>query len=245
MRQDNSDGHSVINMSNFMSATRFNAITEVEGYWEAIRAGRLVPRRSDIDPRGIERALEFAFILERVAPGIARMRVAGSHLSDIMGMEVRGMPLSAFVTPTGRNDMSEVLEQVFDSPARATLDLMSPSAIGKPAIDAKLVLLPMKSDLGDISRALGCFATHGEIGRAPRRFDIVGHTVTPLLGDFMPSTRPGTPDSSTKSETGERRRNKRPFPAIPQKRPEVTPGTSRLRPGPRPYLSVVDTSGDD
>jgi hypothetical protein len=244
MRQDNTDGQSVISMSGFMSATRFNAITEVESYWDAIRAGRLVPRRSDIDPRGIERALEFAFILERVAPGIARLRIAGSHLSDMMGMEVRGMPLSAFITPAGRETMSTVLEQVFDSPARATIDLHSDSAIGKPAIDARLVLLPMKSDLGDISRALGCFATYGDIGRAPRRFDITSHSATPLLGDFMPTAQAPLTQDRNPDTSGERRRTERPFPTIPQQIAAATGNVTRLCSGPCSYLSVVDISDD-
>ena len=56
-----------------------------------------MPRRAEIDPRGIENALEYAFILERIAPGMARIRLAGIHLSDLMGMEVRGMPLTSFI----------------------------------------------------------------------------------------------------------------------------------------------------
>ncbi|MWB77364.1 PAS domain-containing protein [Pseudooceanicola sp. 216_PA32_1] len=169
-------------MSAFMSDHRHPSIREVEGYWQALRAGRLVPRRSEIDPRGIERSLEYAFILERIAPGIARLRIAGSHLSDLMGMEVRGMPISSFFTPAARNLASDVLEQVFDGPATAELSLSAERGVGKPAIDARMILLPMKSDLGDISRALGCLSTRGAIGRAPRRFVVEQSEVRPLIG---------------------------------------------------------------
>lgn len=246
MSHNGGDGRTVISMAGFVNQARFTTVQEVEAYWEAIRGGRLVPRRSDIDPRGIERALEYAFILERVAPGIARLRIAGSHLSDLMGMEVRGMPLSAFMTPQGRNQLGEILEEVFDNPAKATIDLHAERGIGKPEIEAKMLLLPMKSDLGDISRVLGCLATTGEVGRAPRRFEITGSRVTPLLGDFM------------KNEPAEE--NSEPAPRIPD-RIEPTPrrglseppadfrpagGTPKalegpkLKPGPRPYLRVVD-----
>ncbi len=44
----------------------------------------------------------------------------------------------------------------------------------------RMVLLPLRSDLGDISRALGCFITDGLSGRAPRRFRITNRTVTPV-----------------------------------------------------------------
>lgn len=183
------DKRNIIDMSAFLQDNRHPAIREVEGYWQALRAGRLVPRRSEVDPRGIERALEFAFVLERIAPGLARLRIAGSHLGDLMGMEVRGMPLSAFFTPDGRAICGEVLEQVFDTPAVAELRLEAERGIGKPAIDARMLLLPLKSDLGDITRALGVLSTQGETGRAPRRFDVVGQRVTKLLTDTAPAPK--------------------------------------------------------
>ncbi|MCA0920718.1 PAS domain-containing protein [Pseudooceanicola nanhaiensis] len=170
-------------MARFADQARFGAIAEVEAYWQALRAGRLVPRRSDIDPRGIERALEYAFVLERIAAGLARLRIAGTHLSDLMGMEVRGMPLSTFFTPESRAQVGEVLEQVFDSPAIATLTLTAERGIGKPALEGKVILLPLMSDLGDVTRVLGCLATQGAVGRAPRRFEITGVETRPLLGD--------------------------------------------------------------
>ncbi|MBT9383789.1 PAS domain-containing protein [Pseudooceanicola sp. CBS1P-1] len=229
-------------MSSFVSAARFGAISEVEAYWEAIRAGRLVPRRSDIDPRGIERALEYAFILERVAPGIARMRIAGSHLSDLMGMEVRGMPLSAFMTATSRNLLGEILEEVFDSPAKAVVELESERAIGKPHIEARMIMLPMKSDLGDITRMLGCFVTTGEIGRTPRRFEITDSHVTPLLGDFLKPAEPRPEPEARPAPAPEEPRT--PFVApVPSTLRPADDGI-RLRPGPRPYLQVVDTGAE-
>lgn len=254
MRQDGGDGSRVVSFSNFMTASKFNAVQEVEAYWEAIRAGRLVPRRADIDPRGIERALEFAFVLERVAPGIARLRIAGSHLSDLMGMEVRGMPVSSFVTPQSRNRMGDALEQVFDSPAKVTVDLESEGGLGKPTITGRMILLPMKSDLGDISRALGCFATTGEIGRTPRRFEVTDTHVRPLLGDFMAKqpepqeTRPARRKEQIVTETPQPPHGSRvpepgdAFDRAPRK--ATATGAVRMKPGPRPYLSVVDTDRD-
>ena len=98
---DKSDHKSqnVIEMSDHHPESGYAAIAQVEAYWEALRGTRIVPKRSEIDPRGIEGALENAFIVERVAPGIARLRIAGSHLNDLMGMEVRGMPLTALFNP--------------------------------------------------------------------------------------------------------------------------------------------------
>jgi len=182
----------VLAMSDYQPESGYGAIAQVEAYWEAIRGTRLLPKRSDIDPRGIEQALENAFIVERIAPGIARLRIAGSHLNDLMGMEVRGMPLSAFFTSSARTTVSDLLEVVFQTPAICTLRLTSAAAAGRPALDARLILLPLKSDLGDVSRVLGCFVSKGDMGLAPRRFDIVAKQVLNISAGEAPVPVPAT-----------------------------------------------------
>lgn len=148
------------------------AIAQIEAYWEALRGDRLTPLRSEVDPRGIDRALENAFILERIAPGVARFRLAGMHLNDLMGMEVRGMPLTAFIAADGRDRISEALEHVFEQPAKARLTLAGESAFGRGKAEAEMILLPLRSDLGDVSRAIGCLVSHGISGKPPHRFTV-------------------------------------------------------------------------
>lgn len=173
---------------------RFIHIAEVRDYWEALRAGRDVPFRSEIDPRGIERALEYAFVLERVAPQVARFRLAGMHLNELMGMEVRGMPLTSFFTPKARDEVADILQAVFSGPKTADFSLKAEPGFGKPEMLARLIVLPLKSDLGDVSRALGCLMAEGPIGRAPRRFDIVNCVVEQIAasphGAFRTSRLP-------------------------------------------------------
>jgi hypothetical protein len=162
----------VVDMSEYKPETGYAAIAQVEAYWNALRGKNMLPKRSEIDPRGIERALENAFILERIAPGIARLRIAGRHLNDLMGMEVRGMPLTALFMPPARRTIADLLEDVFQTPATSSLRLTSEASSGRPAIEARMVLFPLKSDLGDVSRILGCLVAKGDIGLAPRRFEI-------------------------------------------------------------------------
>lgn len=102
-----------------------------------------------------------------------RFRIAGSHLCNIMGMEVRGMPLSSFITPSGRETLGSVLEDVFQRPSDCGLDKVTEVGRQKPAMEARMVLMPLRSDLCDVSRVLGCFVAKGELGTQPRRFEIV------------------------------------------------------------------------
>jgi hypothetical protein len=162
----------VVDMTDYRADEGFSALGQVEGYWEALRGNRLLPKRCEIDPRGIESALEYTFVLERIAIGMARMRIAGSHLNNLMGMEVRGMPLTSFIAPNGRAKIGEVLEEVFQRPAACELFLSAEVGRKKPPMEARMLLLPLTSDLGDVSRVLGCFVARGDMGEKPRRFEV-------------------------------------------------------------------------
>ena len=182
MDKNDQKAQNVVYMSDHRTYAGYGPLAQVEASWEALRGNRVMPCRSDIDPRGIESALAHAFILERIAPGVARLRIAGSHLRDLMGMEVRGMPVTSFFTTAARPLAVEALEAVFQQPSQTTLHLASAAAYQRPALEGRMLLLPLKSDLGDVSRALGCLVVVGEPGRTPRRFDLTHQESRGLLG---------------------------------------------------------------
>ena len=153
-------------------AARFGILAEVRAYWEGLREAGALPRRDQIDPRGIAGALEQTFLLERVAPGQARFRLAGMQLHDLMGMDVRGMPLTAMFEPAARTRLVTAMEGVFAGPGIAEVWLEAERGIGRPALEGRMILLPLVSSRGTVDLALGCLATEGQFGRAPRRFAI-------------------------------------------------------------------------
>ncbi|WP_170505307.1 PAS domain-containing protein [Ruegeria arenilitoris] len=167
-----SNSGKIVAMDRFDSGRSLSPIRQVEAYWTALLTGDGVPKRAQIDPRGLENVLEYTFILERIAPGLARFRLAGSQLTQLAGMEVRGMPLTAFFEPSARGQISDVLEQVFAQPAIAELGLVAAGKLGRSQLQARMILLPLKSDLGDVSRVLGVMMSDGAIGATPRRFSI-------------------------------------------------------------------------
>ncbi|MBE3638608.1 PAS domain-containing protein [Mangrovicoccus algicola] len=210
MANDWTQDTGIVSLKSYKTTMQHSAISQLEAYWNGLRAGRVVPSRSDVDPRGIDRALEYAFILERIAPGMARFRLAGMHLNDLMGMEVRGMPLTSFFVPDARRQVSDALEHVFEEPSIARFALLAERGIGKPQNEAQLLILPLKSDLGDVSRALGCLVCDGEIGRTPRRFAITEMAVEPLIAGIEPAQAP-----------------------LPGSRRPAAPGPASSGPGPR------------
>lgn len=182
-----SNEKSVVDMTALQDRVRFAPLAQIDGYWETLRGTRLLPLRSEIDPRGLKGALEYCFVLERIAPGLARLRVAGSHLGDLMGMEVRGMPISSFLSSGSRKEFGEMLEDVFERPAKAVITLTAETGFGRPPLKAKMILMPVRSDLGDTSRILGGFMADGDLGRAPRRFTIEEIKLEPITGTDIPA----------------------------------------------------------
>ena len=82
------------------------------------------------------------------------------------------MPISALFLPGSREILSETLQSVFDDPAATRLVIHSPKGVGRAELKGEMLLLPLRSDLGDIDRVLGGIWLEGDIGRTPRRFEI-------------------------------------------------------------------------
>lgn len=150
------------------------SVQAVRGYWEALREQGGVPRRDRIDPRGLADHLDKVFLVERIAKGQARFRLAGMHLNDMLGMDVRGMPLSSLFEPVARTKLAAELEQVFDAPSILEIWLEAERGTGRPALSGRMLLLPLVGSAGEPDLALGCFVTEGAIGRQPRRFAVSG-----------------------------------------------------------------------
>ena len=180
---------------------------QIERYWNSVRGKRLVPSRCEIDPRGLDGVLGHAFILERITGGLARFRIAGSHLTDLAGLELRQMPLSALFLPGSRQILSSALEAVFDEPAIVRMAISSPSGFGRDPLVGELILLPLRSDLGDVDRVLGGMVFEGRIGRTPRRIEIESQTRKSLTGFAGPLHAHGQDDPKAPSQT-------RPEPAL-------------------------------
>lgn len=192
------NGRDVVSMTEREKTRRLAPLRHVEAYWHGLCASDAVPLRSQIDPRGMEDALENAFLMERIAPSMAKIRVAGTHLNDLMGMQIAGMPLSSLIAPADRQRFGEGVAQLFSDPAIVRISLKAEGGFGKPDLEAHMLLLPLRSDFGDQSRALGALASTGRIGRTPRRFKITNIEVTPALsGQTIVAREPIDIDAKT------------------------------------------------
>lgn len=160
----------------------FPACRDLHAYWEALRGARMMPARSEFDPRGIEQTLACTFVAEKVAPSVVRIRVAGSVMNEALGMDVRGMPITAFFDPASREVLSEATRDALASPALIEIDLTARRSFGRKPIRARMMLLPMSDAEGNITRLVGCLDFEGGLGKTPRRFQIASVRRTALSG---------------------------------------------------------------
>lgn len=160
---------------------------EIRAYWEALRGSADFPARDRIDPRGIAGALDQSFLIERVAPGIARFRLGGMRLAALVGMDLRGMPISALISPPDRDRFGRALEAVFAQPSILEARLEAERGHGRPPLSARMMILPLGDQNGQPTLALGCMALDSsDIGRSPRRFALAGL----LRETIRPAARP-------------------------------------------------------
>jgi len=178
-----SQSDKIVPISKFRNRPSGNPVRIVEGYWSALREGGELPRRTQIDPRGLESVLEHVFILERVAPGVARFRIAGSQIGMVAGMEVRGMPISSLFHTSARRDVSAALAQCFDTPAVVETRVHAKPWQRGPALEGSRILLPMRCDLGRTSRILGALVLNGVVCADAYRLDMERHIAKPVYGE--------------------------------------------------------------
>tara|TARA_R110002051_G_scaffold57104_3_gene105818 strand:- start:23006 stop:23626 length:621 start_codon:yes stop_codon:yes gene_type:complete len=166
-------------------------LQELETYWQSLRNEGDIPNRADIDPAAIDKALPYTFVLQRVAPGVARIRVAGQKLHDILRMDPRGMPVSAFFCADDLSTLAVHLESAFCEPALIAVPVQGAAGLLRGTVKGAMLLLPMRDDQGDISRVLGALVTDGLLGARSRRLRL--DDAQPMRMEPLRPTPPGVP----------------------------------------------------
>lgn len=161
-------------------------VAQVCEHWRSLRSRHALPKRIALDPTALAEALPHVFLAEFVSPRVARIRLCGHGVEDVMGMDLRGMPLSALFAADARHDVMAALD-VVGRGARATLALKAEHGFGQPDLDAQLAVMPMTGADGRITHVLGVLERHGQIGRRPRRF--ASAQAAPATAEHAPALR--------------------------------------------------------
>jgi hypothetical protein len=166
-------------------------LSSLKTYWDRLRAGRVAPYRAEIDPRQFESALENMFIIEKLAPDNMRVRLAGMRICEMMGMEVRGMQPGFMIEEADRLRFDRLLNVAMNEPAVVELKLAAPNRAG--TYRATMLMMPLRSDFGDINRVIGCTSGEGDLFAPPLAFAIEDVAVTPVEANQAAEPRPPMP----------------------------------------------------
>ncbi len=179
MKQDEGDGmvgrppSDVLILTSRVRPAGRTVLTEIEDHWRDLRAASgFLPRRSEVDASRMAAALPHAFVLERVAPGVARFRIAGRAVAGVMGGEPKGLPLSMAFAAASRPSLQNWLDRCFDAPALVELLIEAPQGGLRQPLRGRLLLLPLLDENGQVARALGGLLLDGVPRRSNIRFDL-------------------------------------------------------------------------
>mgnify|MGYP005985892297 CR=1 FL=1 len=148
----------------------------LEQDWRHMCNGTLVPSHAQLDPRALNDALPYAFLLHRTAPDSIRVRVAGQRLHDMLRLDPRGMSFGSFFTDGARDTVMALVGTAFDGPAIVGVPLTASRGLGRKPLQAELLLLPMRDSEGVVTRMMGALVSAGPHSRA-LRFDIARDAV--------------------------------------------------------------------
>ena len=148
-------------------------------YWSSLREGTDLPRRAALDPRAMRHVIGHAMILDRVHNGAIRARLGGHVMNDLMGMDVRGLPVRAFFDLRDRDRAVELVTQVFETPASLEMDLLSEGPTGT-LLTGRMLFLPLLDGAGAPTKALSVLVTDRVVTDPPRRFGITNATMVPF-----------------------------------------------------------------
>ncbi len=176
----------------------FDGPAQVRAYWESLRKAGSVPMRAALDPRGMTGVLDRVFLAERIGRGVAQVRIAGSALGEIGGMDLRGLPLTVLFCAEARDLVGQILEQVIHEPAVAELDLVSDRGNGQ--VIAQLALMPLADDQ-DRKLVLGAFGFAPEAQRRCK-FKVARRREQRLLGRPEPVATPAPAPVATTRRVG-------------------------------------------
>lgn len=161
-------------------------------YWMEVRAGRLAPRRVDIEPSRIAAILPDTFIIEHVNPCTYRFRLAGTRLCERLGMELRGTGFLGLWSPGDQKIIQRQLTLIASTGAAGLFDTHA-TTTGDRATDGELIVLPLSNTAGEINRFMGAWSPLDAVQWYGSDYE-VNHTVRghTIVDPDRPSPLPGT-----------------------------------------------------
>ena len=123
-------------------------------YWNQVRAGRLAPRRLDIEPSRISAVLPETFMLERGKPSGFYYRLAGTRVCEMFRTELRGADFLSGWSAGDRAIVASALRATCDQGA-VTLLKVEASSDAAHCLELEVIMLPLTHTDNVLDRVIG------------------------------------------------------------------------------------------
>lgn len=123
-------------------------------YWNALRNGRSLPQRSEVDPAALRLVLPNLFILQRYDSDHVNFRVAGTAICAAFGRELRDHNFIALWERNRQPVVRDLLLRVAETAQVAIVRAVG-ATLDKRNFPAEVVLLALADDWGAHTRILG------------------------------------------------------------------------------------------
>jgi hypothetical protein len=133
---------------------RHRPLQSLYAYWNELRAGRLAPRRLEIEPSRIAPILAETFMLERAGTGAYQFRLAGTRLCEVFGSELRGSDFLAGWNEQDKVVLERQLATVCERGGVLTLGMEAGSDV-RHRLELEVILLPLMHAGNTITRIIG------------------------------------------------------------------------------------------
>ncbi|HKS84912.1 MAG TPA: PAS domain-containing protein [Pseudolabrys sp.] len=126
-------------------------------YWDRQRAGRLAPKRSDIDPGDIRQVLGDTFMLSADFSEDIRFRLAGTRVCALFGRELKGESFEALWSDASGVQLAGVTTAAIHETTGTVAGVIGRTA-AYDEVELEMLLLPIASDGQTRTRVLGGLA---------------------------------------------------------------------------------------
>jgi hypothetical protein len=130
------------------------SVNTLYGYWNELRAGRIAPRRLEVEPSRIASILSETFMLERVNASDYQYRLAGTRLCELFGTELRSANFLAGWEDADQAVLAHQLALICEQGAVVALELET-TGVARHAVEFEAILLPLLHTGDNINRIIG------------------------------------------------------------------------------------------
>ena|SRR5579863_8748333 len=137
----------------FIDAPRDAQLMALYEYWDAVRGGRVMPARADIDPGKIRRLLPH-IIMYTVAADYT-VRLVGEEIVHFTGRNATGQPVASTMSPRSAEMMIKILDAVATERVPKFRAGKAHWQSDKPYHDFEACFLPLSTDGETVDIILG------------------------------------------------------------------------------------------